>query len=398
MLTPDDIKWIEDHRMDDASKLRLKFGADQHMQHLIMQVESRRKYQKKLPRTLQCKAFEFPTALSGEQSTSDKLAEFHARLIAGGKHVVDMTAGLGIDVLHFAPRAASVIAIERDSAVADALRSNSKASGLDNVTVVNDDCTEWIKHADVNVDTIFIDPARRGSNGERIFALSQCSPDVTAMLPDIARRSWTLIVKMSPMLDITQVTRELPELTDIYAIGTTDECKELVAVVKFDSGHTGSPSIHAVTLTGEQENQYQFTPEEESTASIIYGLPHNPQYLYEPFPAVMKTAPFRLLSQQYGIAALHPNTHLYASEHLATEFPGIVMAIDEILPFSSSALKKLQHRRIEASVTTRNFTMNAAALSSRIKNKESSTHRLFGVSVANTPTPDMLIMTHLIKP
>lgn len=397
MLTPDDIKWIESHRLDDASKLRLKYGADPHMQHLIMQVECRRKYQKKLPQTLQCTSFEFPTALSGEQSTSDRLAEFHAQLIAGGKHVVDLTAGLGIDVLHFAPNATSVIAIERDTAVAGALGSNSRAYGLNNVTVINDDCTTWVRHADCKVDTMFIDPARRGSNGERIFALSQCSPDVTAMLPDIARMCRTLIVKMSPMLDITQVTRELPRLTDIYAIGTTDECKELVAVVNFDNIVSGPISIHAVTLTGEHENQYQFTPEKENTSSITYGMPQAPQYLYEPFPSVMKTAPFRLLSQQYGITALHPNTHLYASEHLATGFPGNIMAIDEILPFCSSTLKQLQRRHIEASVTTRNFTMNASALSSRIKNKESSTHRLFGVSVANTPSPDMLIMTHIIK-
>ena len=102
MLSADDIKWIASHAADDTSKLRLRHANDDRMAHLIMQVENRHKYQKKLSQTLTCDAFEFPTSLSGEQATSDRLSEFHASLKQSREKVADMTAGLGIDSLHFA--------------------------------------------------------------------------------------------------------------------------------------------------------------------------------------------------------------------------------------------------------------------------------------------------------
>lgn len=399
MLTTDDMNWIAAHATDDVARLRLRHGNDPTMQHLIMQVESRRKYQKKLPRTLACKSFEFPTALSGEQCTSDRLAEFHAGLIADGERIIDLTAGLGIDATHFAEKARTVIAIEHDSNVAGTLAYNATALGADNMTVINADCTEWIRQQDTaTADTVFIDPARRGSHGERIFALNQCAPDVTAMLGDIATTARRLIVKMSPMLDISQTAHDLPGLTDMYAIGTPDECKELVAVVDME---TASPHrswmCHAVTLKPDGENRFSFSPDCEAETPVRYGLPADAGYLYEPYPAVMKAAPYRQIARLYGVTPLHPNTHIYASAMNVTEFPGTVMKIDEIIPFSSTSLRQLQKRRIEASVTTRNFSMNAATLRARIKSRESSSHRLFGLTVSDDAMPQCLILAHVIN-
>ena len=69
--------------------------------------------------------------------------------------------------------------------------------------------------------------------------------------------------------------------------------------------------------------------------------------------------------------------------------------IDEIMTFSSATLKKLQRLHIEASVTTRNFVMSASKLTARIKNRESSTNRLFGVTVNDPNQPHRLILAHI---
>lgn len=97
----------------------------------------------------------------------------------------------------------------------------------------------------------------------------------------------------------------------------------------------------------------------------------------------MKSGAFRIMSQRYGAAMLHDNTHLYVSEADITDFPGSRYRIDELLPFSSSAIKTLARRRIGASVSVRNFDMTADTLRARLRCRESSSTRLIGVTTAS---------------
>ena len=75
------IKWIEEHRNNDTTKLRLscrKKDDASIYEYAIMQFECRKKTAKKLHNTLKSPHFIFPTTLSAEQCTSDDLAEFHS--------------------------------------------------------------------------------------------------------------------------------------------------------------------------------------------------------------------------------------------------------------------------------------------------------------------------------
>lgn len=380
-LTPQQIDWITAHSGDDTARLRLRHAGDPGMAHAIMQIECRRKAARKLHDTLRNDGFVFPTALSAEQCTSDNIAAYHASLIAPGETVLDMTAGLGIDAFHMARRAASVTAIEMNPPVAEAIEANAATLRLPNVTAVQADCREWLEQCRLTFDTIFIDPARRGDRGQRLYSLADCQPDVTAMLPMIMRHCRRLIVKASPMLDLTRLAADLPGTTDMHVIGARDECKELVAVVSGDSH--ASPRIHAVTLTDGTPRTLTFTSAEEKEAEAQYAEPRAGLMLYEPWPAAMKSGAFRIMSQRYGAAMLHDNTHLYVSEADITDFPGSRYRIDELLPFSSSAIKTLARRRIGASVSVRNFDMTADTLRARLRCRESSSTRLIGVTTAS---------------
>ena len=201
-----DFSWINTHINDDTAKLRLKYGRERADE--ILQIECRRKHGSKLAETLAANPeFVFPTALSGEQSTSDRLARFHAALVGHAARVADLTAGLGIDAMSMASKTGNVVAVERDADVADALRSNS--SSLGNLEVVCADCRDvveaWARDG-ISFDCIFIDPARRAADGGRVYALDQCEPDVVAMLPTLKRITRRLVIKASPMLDITPVS------------------------------------------------------------------------------------------------------------------------------------------------------------------------------------------------
>jgi len=383
-LTDDIIKWIEEHRNDDTTKLRLSCRKKDDAaiyDFAIMQIECRKKAAKKLSQTLQSSLFIFPTTLSAEQCTSDDLAEFHASLINEGETILDMTAGLGIDAFHLAQKAKHITAIDLNSDVAETLSINANVLGLNNFTAINADSVEYIKNSTEHFNTIFIDPARRGDGGKRLFALADCQPNIVELLDCVKAHCNKLIVKASPMLDATQVLRELPETTDLYAIGTRQECKEIVAVVDFKNPQT-APTIHCITIDDETLD-FSFTLDEESSATNIYGEIHEGMYLYEPHPAVMKLQPFKLISQHFNAIKLHQHTHLYTSTQIIPNFPGDCYKIEKIYPFTSRVAKEVVKDYPRANVAVRNFILSADELRKKLKIKDDIKYRLYGITISN---------------
>lgn len=370
-------EWVNSHLEDDSFQLRLKYGKTlPWLDTALIQIECRQKARKKLAETLQSPGFVFPTRLSAEQCTSDTLADFHASLIAPGDTVIDLTGGLCIDAFHFARTATQVTVVERDEALTKAAIHNTAALGLENVNVINDDCVDYLKRDDKKFDTAFIDPARRGAAGERVYRLSDCSPDVVALLPAINRISRRLIVKASPMLDITQLLRELPLTATLYITGNNTECKELVADVKFDS-RVEEPTITMWT----PQYTFSFLPSEERDAVATYGNPEKGVWLYEPGPTLMKAAPFKLLSQRFGLMKLHSNSHLYFSPEPIDNFPGERWHIEEVLDFSSHEIKNLARKYPRINVAVRNFDFTAEKLRKKLGVKDGDGYRLIATTV-----------------
>lgn len=383
-LTDEQIKWIKAHYNDDVSKLRLRNHktGDSDIDFAILQIECRHRAQRKLSATLRNPRFIFPTSLSAEQCTSDALAEFHTSLIVPGETVLDMTCGLGIDSFHIAGVAKSVTSVEINPDIARAATINARNQYIGNITVINDDCVNFINNDSGRYDTVFIDPARRGSGGKRLYALSDCSPDITSILPVIRAKSNRLIIKASPMLDISKTLAEIPDVTDVYSIGTKHECKELVIVIGFNA-NTPDITLHAVTLHDDSCDMLSYSIEQEQNAIPRYETPQCGHYLYEPFPAVMKSAPFRLLSEKYGVGKLHPNTHVYTSSALVKTFPGTIYAIDDIIPFSSREIKAVAASYPQINVATRNFILSADELRKRLKAKDGGEKKLIGVTAGD---------------
>ncbi len=373
-------------------KLRLKYhGQPQALpfdvEAAITQIECRKKFGKKLAQTLASNPhFLFPDVLAGEQSTSDLLAGYHSSLVGEGEKIIDLTAGLGIDCLHFAGKACDVTAIEINPHKAEALMQNGEGK----VKVVCADCRDYIANiAGRAFDTVFIDPARRASDGSRVYALNQCEPDVTGMLGDIFRCARRLIVKMSPMLDISRSAEMLPGVKDMIALGTRTECKELIAVCCEGEEIREYMLIKAVTLlsNGRQE-EFSFRREEELQATATFAGPLEGSYLYEPYPAVMKAAPFRLLSEKFGVDKLNANTHLYTSEHLVKDFPGEVSLIREVLPYSSGVIKRIRKQYPKINVAARNFDIPADAVRKKLGVKDGGELK---ITATRTDRPILII-------
>ncbi len=377
-------EWVKAHANDDTLKLRLKYGGKSGMDYAILQVECRRKAASKLRETLKCDDFEFPTALSAEQCTSDLLAAYHAGLIDEGARVFDMTFGLGIDAFHLARKASVVDGVEITPEVAEAGQRNAAALGIGNVRVVCGDSTEVLESlAPDSYDVIFIDPARRGEAGQRLYALSDCHPDVTALLPAMLKVAPKVIVKASPMIDLSQCMRELPGISNIYCIGTRAECKEIVAVV--ERGYEGVCTITAVTLRQGDAAEFVFMPGEvlpqPQCGNAVAG-----EYLYEPWPAVMKSGCMPALAAAFpSLRKLHPNTHLFVSGERIEGFPGDCFRIDRVDPYASHVIKDYARKKVEAEFGIRNFPMAAQVVMKRLNLIQRGPRRLFAVTSLNGP-------------
>lgn len=378
--------WVHQHEKDAPARLILdasgkETGVD--VRSAVVQIQARQKFAKKLKLTLErFPDFYFPTLLNGEQSTSDLLAAYHATLIKEDSTVVDLTAGLGIDAMHMAARAQSVVAVDRNVDLTEALRYNAAGLGVCNLTAVNSTCESFLarcveegKHFDV----AFIDPARRGEEGQRLYALQDCSPDVVSLSPLIAQVAETLIIKASPMLDITSVINSLvPRPKRVIACGTTTECKELVAIVCF-SGESQTTTIEGVTLPADVE--FSFTAEQERECSLpeIIRQPKEGAYIYEPYPSIMKTGAFRLLAHRFGLRMFHANTRVLYSEDCLPGFPGNSYRILKILPYASRVIKRFSKEYPQINVATRNFGMSADALRAKLNVRDGGTLRLYAL-------------------
>lgn len=377
-----DFSWIKENFDESPARLRLKYGAGRAAE--ILQIEMRRKHAAKLGNVFtRVPDFIFPDSLSAEQATSWSLAKYHASLINQGDIIADCTAGLGIDSIALAEKAAHVTCVEIKNEAASALKHNTKS--FPNIDVVEGDCRDvidlWIKEGK-RFDCIFIDPARRTENGSRIYDLKQCEPNVVELLPSLSKITPKVIIKASPMLDISYVTEEInstmpKSVSRIIALGTTTECKELDIICRFDI-QTEAPMIHAVTAIHDSFTDFSFLPQEEKNAEASFGMPTEDDLVYDPYPSLMKVGAFKLLCSRFDINEIAPNTHLWCSQKEIDDFTGNTFRVLEVLPYMSKHIKRYASRYPRVGVTVRNFDMSAESLRKKLQVTEGDL-RLFAV-------------------
>jgi hypothetical protein len=80
-------------------------------------------------------------------------------------------------------------------------------------------------------DLIFLDPARRDSHGGKVFRLEDCTPNVVELLPTLLQHGKQILLKLSPMLDLTQAIKELSAVSlqwSVYVVAIKNEVKEVL--------------------------------------------------------------------------------------------------------------------------------------------------------------------------
>ncbi|RZP05022.1 MAG: class I SAM-dependent methyltransferase [Flavobacteriales bacterium] len=326
------------------------------IKELLQQIENRNKVSHKLPTWFQSEAIYYPPKLNLEQTSSEITAKYKSTLVKG-KTIADITGGFGVDSYYFSKYFTAVIHCEKDKCLSAIAAHNFKQLKSSNITcIANNGLNEITKHS---YDLIYIDPSRRHEHKGRVYRLIDCEPNIPKEINKLFTSTEQIMIKTSPMLDITQGIKELKMVSQIHIVAVNNDVKEVLWLLQ--KGYNEVIKIKTINI-GKQTSQ-KFNYRLGDICTPIFSLPE--KYLYEPNAAIMKSGAFNLVSERYSINKLHQNSHLYTSKVLK-DFPGRRFLITRILKFSKKDLKELKAIK-KANLSTRNFPESVASLRNKMK-------------------------------
>lgn len=364
------------HENEDPSALMLK-GAPEGIdaRAAAAQIRSRQKARSKLPRWHAAEGIVFPPPLSMEQASSQIAAAYKVRLLeedppGDDEVLVDLTGGAGVDALAFADAFPGVIYVERDAELCRAFARNALRLTSRPPEVVNAEAETFLRDFRGRA-TFYLDPARRDPAQRRVFGFEDSSPDVVALLPLLRERARRVLVKASPMIDLSEAARLLGRVSAVHVVSIGGDCREVLFLLDFTA--SAQPAVRAIELDeGGTVYAFDFDPREERTAQCDMGTLE--RYLYDPGPAIRKAGAFKTVAGRFGLSKLAPNTHLYTADRLVADFPGRVFEVDSL---TGKALRRAMSGAA-ANVMVRNHPLSAEALKRRYKVRDGGERWLIG--------------------
>lgn len=380
MMFPDDKhkQFMAAHRDDDMNSLLLHASRypDIDVPFAVQQMEGRRKATLKFPSLLDFDDFVFPPQINMEQASSETTARYKASLVAG-QEVIDLTGGLGIDSFFMSQEARHVLYLERNEALFAVAKHNFQIMEASIETLCNDGLF-FLQNSQRQADCIYVDPSRRDKNHQRVISLEKYEPNVLTALPLFFQHAPHILIKASPMLDISLTLNALQNVEKVHVIAVKNECKELL----FDCvNHACNTEIVALNLGIQDEERFAFSLLDEQQASVTYSGTAN-KYLYEPHAALLKAGAFRILSARYHLQKLHPASHLYTSNKLLPYFPGRTFEVIATFPLKKEAIHQWLPTR-KANITIRNFPLSVADIRRKFHLEEGGEEFLFATTFAD---------------
>ncbi|MFW0718492.1 THUMP-like domain-containing protein [Pedobacter sp. N23S346] len=341
---------------------------------LAGQLLSKKKSEKKLLTWFQTPGIYYPPALSIEQTSSEITAQYKSKLAVGDK-LIDLTGGFGIDAYYFSKQVTAVTHCEINPELSQIAAYNAEILDATHIQFEAVDGMEFINNTIQQYDTIYVDPARRADKG-KVFMLKDCTPNVTANLDLLLQKSKRIIIKTAPLLDITAGLNELKCVSEIHIVSVKNECKELIWII--DKDFSGEPKIIAVSLN-ETEKAFGFEKSESNVQVAFLNDLSGLKYLYEPDAALLKSGAFNLIAIRYQLVKLHPQTQLYASNTINSDFPGRIFELKEQL--TATDLKKVNG--LIGNVLVRNYPAKPEDLVKKYKIKPDHDQFFIFTKVAN---------------
>ena len=377
-------------KVEELALQRKRFAhlSDEEWRWMLQQVEGRQRTHDKLPTFAQIEDWWYPVRLSCEQCSSEATARYKAEIIRqlGEKQdiLIDLTGGYGVDTYFLSEQMAQAHYVERNEELCRIAQHNFQIANKP-IHVHNTSAEDFLAQyplagsvsSDVKKEVVvYLDPARRDAHGGKVFRIEDCEPNIIKILPSLRAISNTILIKFSPMLDITSALQSLGNEWDVHVVALHNEVKEIIFV-------TGNNRIHAVNILHEGNDQFSFTRSEEKSA-LCAMADCICEYIYEPNAAIIKAGAFRLVSERYQLHKLDHNTHLYTADQLTENFPGRVWKVIAQPIKNQRDIAALGIQR--AAILTRNYPLTPEELRKKFKLQESDSHFLIGARIATKPT------------
>ena len=352
-------EFIREHANDDPYQISLKYKEIGGIpsKYLSDQIIARKKARKKLSNWYSKQGIVYPSPLSVEQASSETTADFKRQIFAGN-HIVDLTGGLGVDSISIAQDAGQVEYVEKDPFITGCARHNMEIHGISNVHIHEIEAKTYLKNLTGRVDGIYIDPSRRKDREKRVYLFEDCDPAVVLLQDQMLEKASRILIKASPMIDITYGLTVLKNVIQVYVVAVKNEVKEIL----FLSGNEriGEALIEGVNISSTGQENFRFKKQDESGVKVEFSEPLS--YLYEPNVAILKAGGFNTFANRYRLKKLHRHSHLYTSLELIDKIPGRTFRIRKTEPFKGGK----QLIEIErANITTRNFRLSADEIKKR---------------------------------
>ncbi|MBR4135682.1 MAG: SAM-dependent methyltransferase [Bacteroidales bacterium] len=372
-------QYVMAHADEDVARLALQptpAGVD--LPFALQQIKGRQKAKEKLPDLCEHPDILYPPTVNMEQCSSTATAHYKASLISGHTFA-DLSGGFGVDTIHFARRFDKGWYVEPNAELAQMVHHNMGVMGIHHVEVLTKTMEEALPEFGP-VDWFYVDPSRRDTHGRRVVSLAECVPDVVAhksLLMEKAAKG--MMLKLSPMLDIREALRQLPETTAVQVVAVEGECKELLFILTKEAQPL---NFTAVNIGMKDEQRFSFTPEEEAQ-TVPNWADGVGAFLYEPHAAIMKAGGYKMLTRRYPVRKLAPSTHLYTSDVEVPDFPGRIFKVVKTVPFHKQTIKALAAEVPQANVAVRNFPLTAEELRRIIKVRDGGPLYIFGCTMQN---------------
>ena len=431
----------------------------------VSTIEARQKLRDKVPEWYSLTSLVYPSALCAEQCSSSVTARYKASLagrILGDEpgKIADLTGGLGIDSWAFSSVASEVLYNERDSALASAAKHNFAELEARNIRVEN---SEVVKGSLGGLltgfvpDLIFLDPARRDNSGGKVFLLEDCSPNVLDLIPELFRYSRNILLKLSPMADITMAVERLNRsyeaalmeggsegwngnwVREVHVVASRGECKELL--VWMDREWKGEYSV----TCREDGGSLSFSSEEIRSSKAVLPEAVDFKYIFEPGKSLAKAGVFNALCSRFGLVKLARSTNLFSPAPAAkgawapcasrpirenvrpgalpSELPSVIpeassgilseekdlceakdlfnfgkiFEVTEVVRMNKAGMRDVGKRYPRSEVSARNIPLTSAELRARLGVRSGDDAHIFGVRI-ETPfqADNFLLVCHRI--
>ena len=350
LLTPEVQAYLREHLSEEVSQFALRKSPFEGVSptELAQQLLGRQKAKDKLPLWQATKGIYFPAKLSLEQASSEATARYKASLVGEGT-LLDATGGFGVDDYFFAQRCQEVTHCELQEELSEIVAHNFAILGTD-IHCVAEDSYAYLAREGKHYDTIYLDPARRDSHKRKVYFLEDCTPDVSHSLDFLWQYTDTILLKASPMLDISRALTQLPQTHEIHIVAIEGEVKELLFLLK-KTPLARQVQIKTVNMLPTRTDIFSFFPSEIDQKDIPMTRGYLCRYLYEPNAALVKGKGLFPVGHAYGLAYLNKDSQLLLAEEYIPDFPGRVFLIDEILPYDRKLLKS--GKMDQANITVR---------------------------------------------